>query len=57
MTLCFGFFGGGMGACRALFVSLITSITGGLGKPSFHLVKGPFWVLIVSAFLRCFISF
>ena len=51
MTLCFDFTGGGLGACRALVVSLITNLTGQLGKPSFHLVQGPFRVLTVS---ECF---
>ena len=47
MTLCFDFIGGGLGACSALVVSLITNLTGGLGMPSFHPVQGPFGVLTV----------
>ena len=36
MTLGFDFIGGGLGTCSALVISIITVITGGLGKPSFH---------------------
>ena len=48
MTLCFGFFGSGLGAGGTLFVTLITNLTGGLSKLSFHPVSGPFGVLTVS---------
>ena len=48
MTLCFDFIGGGLGTSGALVVSLIISLTGGLSKPSFHPVQGPFVVLTVS---------
>ena len=51
MTLCCDFIGGGLGAIGAMVVSLITSYTGGLSKPSFHPIKGPFGALKVS---ECF---
>ena len=48
MTLCFDFFGGGLGTCSALTISHITYLTGWLGKPFLHPVQGPFEVLSMS---------
>ena len=41
MTLGFDFIGGGLGASSALATSIITSLTDGLSKPSFHPVYNP----------------
>ena len=44
MTLCFNFIGGGLGACGALIVSLISNLPGGPAKPFLHLVQSPYKV-------------
>ena len=38
MTLSVYFIGGGLGTCGALVVSIITNLTGGVGKPFLHSV-------------------
>ena len=43
MTLCFEFIGDGLSTSGVLVVSIITFLSGMLGKPSLHLVYGPFW--------------
>ena len=57
MTLGFYFIDGGLSANSALVVSITTTLTGKLRKPSFHPVYGPFGVLAVSEHLPEMIHF
>ena len=47
MTLCFYFFGSGLGTCGALTFSPIIELTSGLGKPFFHPIQGHLGVFTV----------